>query len=114
MATLHCCRTLTFQRGNKLTFPYFTWCNAPCNARVPPVRPDKLAIVKDTLNVLPGARRNTRAAGSSKDSIYTQLPERLDEPTPGFDSVAAALEDLAAGEWRSECSSPISCVLTTP
>lgn len=35
--------------------------------------------------------------GASKASLYTQLPERLDEPTPGFDSIAAALEDLAAG-----------------
>jgi hypothetical protein len=35
--------------------------------------------------------------GASKASLYTQLPDRLDEPTPGFDSIAAALEDLAAG-----------------
>ena len=35
--------------------------------------------------------------GASKSSLYTQLPDRLDEPTQGFDSIAAALEDLAAG-----------------
>eukprot|EP00775_Hariotina_reticulata_P009154 gene9154-9322_t len=38
-------------------------------------------------------------AGSSKQSMYTVLPERLDEPTPGFDSIASALEDLAAGKF---------------
>lgn len=37
------------------------------------------------------------AYGASKTSLYTQLPDRLDEPTPGFDSIADALEDLAAG-----------------
>jgi hypothetical protein len=37
------------------------------------------------------------AHGVSKASLYTQLPDRLDEPTPGFDSIAHALEDLAAG-----------------
>jgi len=37
------------------------------------------------------------AFGTSKASLYTQLPERLDEPTPGFDSIADALQDLAAG-----------------
>jgi hypothetical protein len=37
------------------------------------------------------------AYGASKASLYTQLPDRLDEPTPGFDSIAEALEDLAAG-----------------
>ncbi|KAF6258072.1 3,4-dihydroxy-2-butanone 4-phosphate synthase-domain-containing protein [Scenedesmus sp. NREL 46B-D3] len=39
------------------------------------------------------------ASGSSKQSLYTQLPTRLDEPTPGFDSIASALEDLAAGKF---------------
>jgi hypothetical protein len=40
------------------------------------------------------------AAGSSKQSLYTQLPTRLDEPTPGFDSIASALDDLAAGAFN--------------
>jgi hypothetical protein len=29
--------------------------------------------------------------------MYTQLPLRMDEPTPGFDSIPSALEALAAG-----------------
>lgn len=51
-------------------------------------------------NVAPAAIRGQLqvAFGSSKASLYTQLPELLEEPTPGFDSIADALQDLAAGE----------------
>jgi len=39
------------------------------------------------------------AAGSAKQHMYTQLAASLDAPSPGFDSIASALEDLAAGKF---------------
>eukprot|EP00878_Enallax_costatus_P002527 GHUV01002709.1.p1 GENE.GHUV01002709.1~~GHUV01002709.1.p1 ORF type:complete len:519 (+),score=149.66 GHUV01002709.1:161-1717(+) len=100
MASLQCCRTLTLQRCS-FTVPQFTLCNAQCNAWVPPVRDSKqVARAKDALSKLSRVRGSSVVvAGASKESIYTQLPERLDEPTPGFDSIASALEDLAAGKF---------------
>lgn len=80
-----------------------------------------------------GCTKNVRgqlhiAHGASKASLYTQLPDRWDEPTPGFDSIAEALEDLAAGgtwlrlesslyyaafssgKWRFDCPSARTAV----
>lgn len=39
------------------------------------------------------------AASLSKQSIYTQLPTHLDQPSEGFDSIQSALDDLAAGKF---------------
>lgn len=55
-------------------------------------------IARDVAGCSRTVRRQLQVAhGASKASLYTQLPDRLDEPTPGFDSIAEALEDLAAG-----------------
>jgi 3,4-dihydroxy 2-butanone 4-phosphate synthase/GTP cyclohydrolase II len=39
------------------------------------------------------------SGGSAKQHLYTQLATSLDDPSPGFDSIASALEDLAAGKF---------------
>jgi hypothetical protein len=70
---------------------------------VPPAQ--ALRQVAQTFSKIHRVYEDTRAmkvivAGSSKQSMYTLLPERLDDPTPGFDSIASALEDLAAGMCR--------------
>jgi 3,4-dihydroxy 2-butanone 4-phosphate synthase/GTP cyclohydrolase II len=46
------------------------------------------------------AQRSVAAGGAAKQRLYTAdsgLP--LDEPSPGFDSIASALEDLAGGKF---------------
>lgn len=72
-------------------------------SRVPPAAVHALApgIVPCSNKTINSTQRTlVVAAGSSKQSLYTQLPTRLDEPTPGFDSIASALEDLAAGAFH--------------
>lgn len=43
--------------------------------------------------------RTIQASGTAKQHLYTQLVGPLDVPSPGFDSIASALEDLAAGKF---------------
>ncbi|GBF88953.1 bifunctional riboflavin biosynthesis protein, chloroplastic [Raphidocelis subcapitata] len=47
----------------------------------------------------PARRAAPLARGAAKQHLYTAAPGALDAPSPGFDSIAAALEDLAAGKF---------------
>jgi 3,4-dihydroxy 2-butanone 4-phosphate synthase/GTP cyclohydrolase II len=45
-------------------------------------------------------QRPVRAAGAAKQRLYTTWSDSsLEEPSPGFDSIASALEDMAAGKF---------------
>lgn len=93
-------RTTGLVHQNVKLVPQHSVCNVTCNRLVPPGWDSRqLATAGNAIKFVNRIRGGTLlVAGASKDSLYTQLPERLDEPTPGFDSIASALEDLAAGE----------------
>lgn len=108
MATLHCSSHALAAPRRLSRVPSSHSSGRRCLSRAPPAGSLRV-LARPTPpqpDCAPGARPSLRrigviAAGSSKQSLYTQLPQRLDEPTPGFDSIADALEDLAAGERLS-------------
>lgn len=105
MASLQQVRTTCrHQQGND-TCRKYRIAHIACCRLVPPVAGhQQLATVENAPTLSPYHRRvHVVAAGGSKESLYTQLPDRLDEPTPGFNSIASALQDLAAGVYMFVC-----------